>query len=75
MFLHRGRLSQTTEDFPIDRLATVQWHAGMLSGTITVYASGKRAEITNVHKDDGRELTDRLRERIARPARRRAATA
>ena len=68
VFLHRGRLSQTTEDFPIGRITTVQWHAGVLSGTITVHATGKRAEITNVHKDDGRELTDRLRERIAQPA-------
>ncbi|TDC52265.1 SHOCT domain-containing protein [Jiangella ureilytica] len=26
-----------------------------------------KAEVTNVHKDDGRELTERLRERLAAP--------
>lgn len=66
LFFHRGRLSQTIEDFPIGRITSVQWHAGVLSGTITVYASGTKAEITNVHKDDGRELTERLRDRLVR---------
>ncbi|PZF80424.1 SHOCT domain-containing protein [Jiangella anatolica] len=65
LFLRRGRLSQTLEDFPIARITTVQWHVSVLSGTITVFATGVKADITNVHKDDGRELTERLRERIA----------
>ena len=68
LFFHRGWLSQTIEDFPLDRITSVQWQAAVLSGTITVHTSGHRAEITNVYKDDGRELTERLRERIAATA-------
>lgn len=68
LFFRRGRLSQTLEDFPIARITTVQWHVAVLSGTITVFATGVKADITNVHKDDGRELTERLRERIATSA-------
>lgn len=68
LFFHRGWLSQTLEDFPLDRITSVLWHVGMVGGTVTIHASGKRAEITKVQKDDGRELTDRLRERLAMPA-------
>lgn len=65
LFLRRRWLSQTFEDVPISRITSVQWHVSVMSGTITVFATGVKAEITNVQKDDGRELTERLRERIA----------
>jgi hypothetical protein len=68
MFLRRRWLSQTLEDFPIARITSVLWHVGVMSGTITVFATGVKAEITNVQKDDGRELTERLRERLTAPA-------
>jgi hypothetical protein len=45
MFLRRRWLSQTLEDFPIARITSVQWHVGVMSGTITVFATGVKAEI------------------------------
>lgn len=63
-FLH-GVMSQQVEDFPFSRISSVQWSGGMLSGTLSVYASGNRADIKAVPKDCGRALADRLRARLA----------
>lgn len=68
LFLRRGRLSQTIEDHPVDRITSIQWHTAVLSGTLTVYTAGRRAVITNVQKDDGRDLADSLRALLTRRA-------
>ncbi|MFG3099403.1 SHOCT domain-containing protein [Streptomyces sp. NPDC048182] len=44
----------------------MQWTAGMLMGTLTVFTSGNRAEIRQVPKDQGKALADQLRQRVAR---------
>lgn len=38
LFIIDGRTVQLTEDFPIDRISSVQWSAGMLMGSVTIYA-------------------------------------
>lgn len=63
-FLH-GLMSQQLEDFPLSRISSVQWSGGMLLGTLTVFASGNKADIRNVPKDQGRPLADALRARLA----------
>lgn len=68
-FLKDGRLSKTSEDFPLEKISSVQWATGVLTGKIVVFASGNRAEITNVQKADGKTMTDALRARLTqRPA-------
>jgi hypothetical protein len=64
-FLKDGLMSKTSEDFPLDKISSVQWSTGMLLGKITVFASGNKAEITNVQKADGKAITDAVRARLA----------
>lgn len=65
IFLLHGWIHQQLEDFPISRISSVQWSAGLALGTLTVYASGNRAEITQIQKPDGKAMADRLRSRIS----------
>ncbi len=60
-FLRDGWTGASTEDFPLSRLSSVSWNSGVLMGTITVFASGNKAEIKQVPKADGKALTDRVR--------------
>jgi hypothetical protein len=64
-FLKDGLLSKTSEDFPLGKISSVQWSAGMLLGKIIVFASGNKAEIVNVQKTDGKAITDAVRARLS----------
>lgn len=64
-FLKDGVMSKTSEDFPIEKISSIQWSTGMLLGKITVFASGNKAEITNVQKADGKAITDAVRARLS----------
>ncbi|MFC4912601.1 PH domain-containing protein [Actinomadura gamaensis] len=65
LFVRDGWTSKTTEDFPLDKISSVQWHSGMLMGKLTVFASGNKADITNVGKQGGKIIADTIRERLA----------
>ncbi|MFE4697163.1 PH domain-containing protein [Streptomyces sp. NPDC056738] len=65
IFYKNGIMQQTVEDFPYGKISSVQWQGGMLTGTLTVYTSGNRADIQNVLKNDGKILADELRRHIA----------
>ncbi len=67
LFLKDGRLSKTSEDFPLSKISSVQCSTGMMLGKITVFASGNKAEISNVQKLDGKAITDAVRSRLADP--------
>ncbi|WP_327587054.1 PH domain-containing protein [Nonomuraea sp. NBC_00507] len=65
LFVKDGIMSKSTEDFPLEKISSVEWSSGMLLGSLTVFASGNKAEITSMDKQDGKQLGDRLRERLA----------
>ncbi|GAB3244467.1 PH domain-containing protein [Arthrobacter pigmenti] len=65
LFLKDGIMSQVSEDFPFDKISSIQWHAGMIQGSITVFVSGNKAEIRSVAKDTGQAIVDTIRERIS----------
>ena len=67
LFVQDGLMSKTSEDFPIDKVSSVQWTSGMLMGAIVIFASGNKAEIKNIVKDDGKEIVDKIRHRISSP--------
>ncbi len=64
-FLKDGWMSQTSEDFPLDRVSSVQWSSGVMMGSIIVFASGNKAEIKQVPKADGKDIVDLIRTRLA----------
>jgi hypothetical protein len=65
LFLKEGVFSKKTEDFPIEKISSVQWSSGIIYGTLTVFASGNKAEIKNVYKEDGKHIVDVLRGRLS----------
>jgi hypothetical protein len=65
LFLKHGITRQQLEDFPYSKISSVEWRAGIALGTLAVYASGNKAEISPMTKDDGKALADALRERLA----------
>jgi len=67
LFVQDGIASQTSEDFPLDKVSSVQWMSGMLMGKIAIFASGNKSEITNVGKDDGKEIVDKIRHLLSAP--------
>jgi hypothetical protein len=67
LFVKEGAFSKKLEDFPLDKISSVQWRTGLVTGTVTIFASGNKAEIGNVSKGDGKDITDHVRHRISAP--------
>ena len=65
IFLRDAWTSKVVEDFPIDKISSVQWKSGMLTGSVLIFVSGNKSEIGNVQKDAGKALTDSVRSKIA----------
>src|SRR5262245_45493486 len=65
LFVMDGMTRQTIEDFPLEKISSVQWSAGMVQGTLTVFASGNKADIDQIQKKDGKQIADAVRARLA----------
>lgn len=63
MFVMDGWVNKTTDDFPFDKISSVQWSVGAVSTKLTIFASGNKVEMKSVA--DGKMIADALRERIA----------
>jgi Bacterial PH domain/Short C-terminal domain len=61
LFLKDGVMAKTTEDFPLEKISSVQWSSGVALGKITIFASGNKAEISNVNKVNGKSIVDTVR--------------
>ncbi|WP_454043816.1 PH domain-containing protein [Cellulosimicrobium sp. Marseille-Q8652] len=64
LFTKDGIMSSTNEDFPIEKISSIQWKSGVMLGSVTVYVSNNKAEIKNVDKTFGKLLVDTVRDRI-----------
>lgn len=64
LFVMDGMTRQTIEDFPIEKISSVQWSAGMVTGTLTIFASGNKADIDQMNKKDGKQISDAVRARL-----------
>jgi hypothetical protein len=53
------------EDFPYDKISSIQYQTGWTGGTITIFASGNKVEIKNVLKDQCKSFADSVRARIS----------
>ncbi|MEW6155028.1 MAG: PH domain-containing protein [Actinomycetota bacterium] len=67
LFLQDGVISKRSEDFPLEKVSSVQWSTGLALGTIAIFASGNKTELKNVNKDDGKEMVDVVRARVSGP--------
>lgn len=65
LFYFRGVVSAQTEDFPLDKISSIDYKSGLLLGEITVYVSSQKATIKNVEKVGGKLLVDEARAAIS----------
>lgn len=67
LFVLDGMTRQAIEDFPLDKVSSVQWSSGIALGTLTIFASGNKADIDQMNKKDGKQIADTVRARLAQP--------
>lgn len=69
VFVDKGVLGGLkVEDFAYDRITSIQYGKGMMIfGSLTIFAAGNRAEISNVPKDRVQAFAEAVRARIASP--------
>lgn len=61
IFLYKGWTGESIEDFALAQISTIGWKGGMVTGKLTVQASGVSSTITSVPEVDGRRLTEAAR--------------
>jgi Bacterial PH domain/Short C-terminal domain len=65
LFVKEGMFGRSkTEDFPFDKITSVAFSKGMATGDLKVMAMGNESKF-NVNKDDGKEMTDLIRNRTS----------
>jgi hypothetical protein len=64
VFVDKGLMSLKVEDFPYDKITSIQYSTGILMGGIDIFASGNKAEIKNVTKDQVKPFAEYVRARI-----------
>jgi hypothetical protein len=66
LFVEEGVMRSRLEDFPFDRISSIQSEKNMLAGKLTVFAAGNKAEVDRVMpKDRVDEIADLVRSRIS----------
>lgn len=66
IFVDKGLLfGVKVEDFPYDRISSIQYETGLFLGEIDIFASGNRAEIKNIMKAKVRPFAEAVRARIS----------
>ena len=65
IFVDKGLLyGIKVEDFPLDKISSIQYETGMMFGTITIFTSGNKAIIKNVEKARARTFSEGVRARV-----------
>lgn len=65
MFVEQGMIRSNLEDFPYEKVSSVKTETGLRSGKITIFASGNKAELKDIHpKQRTSEIGDYVRSRI-----------
>ena len=55
------------EDFPLDKITTIQYETGLLLGEIKIHISGNFAKINNVEKATARAFAEFIRNKLSQP--------
>jgi len=65
VFVDKGLMfGLKVEDFPYDKITSIQYETGMLMGEITIFASGNKAEIKYLDKARTRVFAEFVRARV-----------
>lgn len=65
LFVFIGVMRKHTEDFTYDRISSIAWHSRFAFGTVDIFASGNKIEITRVLAEQGKQFVDLAREKVS----------
>jgi len=66
IFIDKSLLGKLrVEDFPYDKISSIQYQAGWIYGNITIYSSGNKAKIGNIDKKQTGNFAEYIRARIS----------
>ena len=64
IFFAKGIVSTAMEEFPLDKITSLQYTTGMLTGDVTIFASGNKAEIKSTVKLHTKAFVDAVRSHL-----------
>lgn len=68
VFVDKGLLyGLKVEDFPLDKITSIQYETGLLLGEIKIHTSGNIAKIDNVEKANARAFAEFVRNKLSQP--------
>ncbi len=68
VFVDKGILyGLKVEDFPLDKITTIQYETGLLLAEVKIHTSGNIATIDNVEKAGARKFAESVRNQISQP--------
>jgi hypothetical protein len=68
IFIDKGILyGLKVEDFPLDKISSIQYETGMLLGTVKICTSMNVASIENVEKNSARKFSEFVRNKLSQP--------
>lgn len=68
LFVDKGMLyGLKVEDFPLDKISSIQYETGLLLGEIKIHTSGNIAKIENVEKASARSFAEFVRDKLSQP--------
>lgn len=68
VFIDKGFLyGLKVEDFPLDKITTIQYETGLILGEIKIHTSGNIAKIYNVEKATARSFAEFVRNKLSQP--------
>ncbi len=67
VFIDKGILyGLKVEDFPLDKISSIQYETGLLLGGIKIYTSGNTAKIDNIEKLSARTFSEFVRDKLSK---------
>jgi len=68
IFIDKGLLyGLKVEDFPLNKITSIQYETGLLLGKVKIYTSGNIATIENVEKTSSRKFAEFVRDKLSQP--------
>ena len=68
IFIDKGVLyGLKVEDFPLDKITSIQYETGLLLGKVKIFTSGNIASIENVEKTSSRKFAEFVRDKLSNP--------
>jgi hypothetical protein len=68
VFIDKGMLyGIKVEDFPLDKISSIQYETGMILAKVKIHTSGNIASIDNVEKASSRLFAESVRDKLSKP--------